>query len=137
MIVADTGAIIALLDRKERHHRPLRKLFEEAPQRWILPWAILPEVDYLASTQLGPSVEQAFLGDIAEGRFLVEWGIPSDLGRAQEIATRYKSLHLGLTDAVVVSIAERLGASAIATLDLRHFGAIAIRGNPKLLPRDL
>jgi hypothetical protein len=43
----------------------------------------------------------------------------------------------GLVDGVVVAVAERLGAEAIATLDLRHFGAIAIQGRPRLLPRDL
>jgi len=31
---------------------------------------------------------------------------------------------------------ERLGAAAIATLDLRHFGAMKINGAPALLPRD-
>jgi predicted nucleic acid-binding protein len=46
-------------------------------------------------------------------------------------------LELGLVDAVVVATAERLKAEAIATLDLRHFGAVAIKGNPRLLPRDL
>jgi len=34
-------------------------------------------------------------------------------------------------------VAERLAADAIATLDVRHFGAFPIRGNPRLLPRDL
>jgi hypothetical protein len=40
-------------------------------------------------------------------------------------------------DAVVIATATRLEARAIATLDLRHFGAITIPGNPRLLPRDL
>ncbi|MGH7676164.1 MAG: hypothetical protein ACREMV_12915 [Gemmatimonadales bacterium] len=44
---------------------------------------------------------------------------------------------VGLVDGVVISVAERLGAAAIATLDLRHFGAVAIEGKPKLVPRDL
>jgi hypothetical protein len=40
-------------------------------------------------------------------------------------------------DGVVMGVAERLGADAIATLDLRHFGAVEIRGRPALVPRDL
>jgi predicted nucleic acid-binding protein len=44
---------------------------------------------------------------------------------------------MGLVDAVVIATAARLKARTIATLDLRHFGAIAIPGNPKLVPRDL
>jgi predicted nucleic acid-binding protein len=65
----------------------------------------------------------------------VEWGGAEVLARAQELARRHKVL--GLVDSVVITVAERLKAEAIATLDLRHFGAVPIRGNPKLLPRDL
>ncbi|MCI0400639.1 MAG: PIN domain-containing protein, partial [Gammaproteobacteria bacterium] len=58
------------------------------------------------------------------------------LERARDLNHRYRSLRLGLVDAVVIAIAERLKAEAILTLDLRHFGAVDIRGRPKLLPRD-
>lgn len=44
---------------------------------------------------------------------------------------------IGLVDAVVIAMATRLKADAIATLDVRHFAAIPIPGNPALLPRDL
>jgi predicted nucleic acid-binding protein len=40
-------------------------------------------------------------------------------------------------DAVVAAVAERLGATAIATVDLRDFGALRLAGAPKLYPRDL
>jgi hypothetical protein len=36
-----------------------------------------------------------------------------------------------------MAMAERLRAAAIATLDVRHFGAVSLRGHPKLVPRDL
>jgi hypothetical protein len=38
---------------------------------------------------------------------------------------------------VVMATCIRLKASAIATLDLKHFAAVAIPGSPKLFPRDL
>ena len=41
MIVADTGAILALVDTSDRHHKTLLAVFEERPTAWILPWAIL------------------------------------------------------------------------------------------------
>lgn len=136
MIVADTGAILALVDADERHHTALRALYEDDPDGWTLPWAILPEIDYQLLTHLGPKVEAAFLGDLAAGRWSVTWGDERDLERAAEIARAHASLRLGLVDGIVMATAERLGADAIATLDLRHFGAVKIRGNPRLLPRD-
>ena len=137
MIVADTGAIVALIDADDRHHRTLRVLFEREPAVWVLPWAVLPEVDYLVGTHVGARAEEAFLADLADGLFRVEWGEDADLERANEIARRYRSLHLGLVDTVVMAVAERLRAEAIATLDLRHFAAVALRTKPRLLPRDL
>jgi len=136
VIVADTGAIVALLDAGDRHHAALREIYMSDPDRWVLPWAILPEVDYLVATQLGARAQAAFLADLAGGGFYVEWGRDADLEAAARICQQYADLRIGLVDGVVIATTERLGASAIATLDLRHFGAIAIAGQPKLLPRD-
>jgi predicted nucleic acid-binding protein len=136
VIVADTGAILALIDADDRHHDSLKRLYEQDPEAWVLPWAVLPEVDYLLAAHVGARAEAAFLEDLASGAYRVEWGDENDLGRAKELAVRYRTLKLGLVDGVVISIAERLKASAIATLDLRHFGAVSIRGGPQLLPRD-
>ncbi len=137
MIVADTGAIIALIDADDRHHAPLRDLFVSDPSAWVVPWAVLPEVDYLLATRVGLAAQDAFMADVASEVFGVEWGEPSDLTEAQEITRRYADLPIGLVDAVVVVMAQRLRAHAIATLDLRHFGVLQIDGSPRLYPRDL
>jgi hypothetical protein len=137
MIVADTGAIVALIDRSDRHHRALMERYREDRGRWLLPWAILPEVDYLIGSQLGPRAAEAFMTDLEEGAFQVEWGRDDDLARAHAIAHQHRALAMGLVDAVVMAVAERLRAEAIVTLDLRHFGAVAIKGAPALWPRDL
>lgn len=137
MIVADTGAIVALVDKHDHHHRTLRALYDPRPDEWVLPWAILPEVDYLLATQLGARAQDTFLTDLAEGAFRVEYGREQDLIRANQIGRKYRALHVGLVDGVVMAIAERLRANGIATLDLRHFGAVTLVGAPRLLPRDL
>jgi len=137
VIVADTGAVLALIDADDKHHLALRTVFEGDPNAWVLPWAVLPEVDYLLLTHLGARAEEAFLADLSSGAYRVEWGKEEDLERAHRLATRYRALKLGLVDCAVIAVAERLSAAAIATLDLRHFGAVAIEGRPKLLPRDL
>jgi hypothetical protein len=36
-----------------------------------------------------------------------------------------------------MAVAERLKAHTIATVDERHFAAVSIRGEPRLVPRDL
>ena len=137
MIVADTGAIVALIDSSERHHKALRTLYEKTADEWMLPWAILPEVDYLLGAHVSKEAQDAFLDDLAEGAFNVDWGNDGTLTDACRFAAHYQDLRLGLVDAVVITMAIAARARAIATLDLRHFGAITELGMPKLFPRDL
>ncbi len=137
MIVADTGAIVALVDSDDSHHEVLRLSFEAQPDQWVLPWAILPEVDYIVASRLGPATARAFRADLAQGLFYVEWDGASDLKRARELDAQYADLSLGLVDTVVMAIAERIGARAIATLDLSDFAPVELAGAPELWPRDL
>jgi hypothetical protein len=137
VIVADTGAIIALIDRDDRHHGVLGDVFRADPGAWVLPWAILPEVDHIVATRLGQAAAAAFRTDVVSGGFAVEWHGDEDLQRAVELDAAYADLQLGLVDAVVMAAAERLEASAIATLDLRDFAPVSLRGAPALFPRDL
>ena len=136
MIIADTGAILALLDKGDRHHPAIRALYDEGPGEWLLPWAILPEVDYLVASELGARAQEVFLADLAEGAFVVEYGKQQDVIRASQIARKYGALRLGLVDTIVMATAERLHADAIATLDLRHFASVTLAGSPRLFPRD-
>lgn len=136
MIVADTGVMVALLDTSEQRHLIVRNLYEEHADAWVVPAAILPEVEYLLASHLGARAQAIFLLDLAEGAYSVDWGQDEDLVAAQKICARYQDLGLGFVDAMVIAAAERLKAEAIATLDLRHFAPVAIRGNPRLLPRD-
>ena len=137
MIVIDTSAIVALIDADDAHHDAMVELFDDDPAACVLPWAILPEVDYLVSRHIGARVAESFLADVLQGAFAVEWGDEDDLRRAQEIRAQYSGLALGLVDSVVAAMAERLNARAIATLDLRDFGALELSGRPLLFPRDL
>jgi predicted nucleic acid-binding protein len=134
VVVADTGAVLALLDRSDRHHAEIRALYAEDPDAWLLPWAILPEVDYLISTHVSARAQRLWLEDIASGAFSVDWNA-RDLAAAHAIADRYADLEMGLVDAVVMATAERLRAD-IVTVDLRHFGAVRLAHGPRLLPRD-
>ncbi len=128
--------MVGLVDASDRHHAGLKRLFDKTGDAWVLPWAILPEVDYLLSAHVGERSSLAFLGDLAEGLFTVEWGDEGDLVRALELCKRHKALAPGLVDATVVAVAERLEAKAIVTLDLRDFSAMVGARGPKLWPRD-
>ena len=133
MIVADTGAVVALIDRSDRHHRTLREVYERDPHAWILPWAILPEVDYLVGAYVDARAQDAFMSDLADRVFTVSWGEEGDLDEARRLTDRHRALRMGLVDAVVIATAVKVKAHAIARLDLRHFGVVTTPGNPSAL----
>ncbi len=99
------------------------------------PW--LGRNDPVRSKRVPAPAAGAFRADLADGLFTIEWNEGSDLQRAVELDERYADRSMGLVDAVVMAIAERLEAQAIATLDLRDFASVELAGQPALWPRDL
>lgn len=138
MIVVDTGGLIALLNRNDAHHRRVRDLYERERRSWVIPWAVLPEVDYLASTRLGVAVARAFAEDVRDGAFVVDEQVGRDMPRACELLERYESMAIGLVDAVVMTQAERRKAKIIVTTDAKHFRAVRLdlEKPPLLVPLD-
>jgi uncharacterized protein len=82
---------------------------------------------YLIASRLGWQAETRFLGDLAAGEMSLEPVDPRDTLRIAELVARYHDLPLGTVDASVISAAERLGVTEVATLDRRHFTVVRPR----------
>lgn len=89
-----------------------------------MPTSVITEVAYLLGTRLGTEPEVRFLGDLAAGAFTVEPVAVADWLRIAELVARYGDLPLGTLDASVVTAAERLRVTEIATVDRRHFTVV-------------
>jgi predicted nucleic acid-binding protein len=137
-IVADSGAVYGLYDRRDAYHEGLRTALEDARDLIVLPAPTLGEIDYLLRVRLGNPALLRFLDDIQEGAFVVEAVTMADLRRCAALVAKYGDLDLGLSDASVVAVAERLGTDRILTVDQRDFRVIrSARGKPfHLLPAD-
>lgn len=68
--------------------------------------------------------EVDFLHDVTDGVYDLVAVVQADVNRAAQLVERYSVLPLGAADAVVVAIAERHGATTIASLDHRHFSVV-------------
>ena len=79
---------------------------------------------YLLTTRLGTEPEVRFLGDLAGGSFTVEPVAAADWLRIAELVAGYWDLPLGTVDASVVTAAERLEITEIATFDRRDFSVV-------------
>jgi uncharacterized protein len=133
MIVLDTSVIYAYYDRDDRQHSAVRELLD-TEDVCVLPTPVIPEVDYLIGKRLGQKARAAFLEDVIAGVYTLE-NVPFALyPRIQELDLRYDQLNLGFVDAAVITLAEWLKCSRIATLDHRHFAAVARELQFELLP---
>ncbi len=137
-LIADSGAIYGLYDRRDRHHSALRAAIERERGPILIPTAILGEIDYLLRTKLGIRAEFDFLDDILAGAFTLEPLTAADLARSRDLLEQFRSLDLGLADASVIATADRLRVRRILTVDERDFRAVcSADGTPfVLLPAD-
>ena len=133
-LIADSGAIFGLYDRRDRHHRALRRCIEKEPGPVLISTAILGEIDYLLRTKLGIPAEVDFLDDVLSSEFMLEPFTTSDLSRARNLIEQYRTLDLGLADAAVVATAEpfpsrtrKLSPAAPMVLHARVCGRVGRR----------
>jgi len=72
-------------------------------------------------------LEADLLDAIAEGELRLEDLERNDYARTSELVTIYADLPLGMVDASVVAVAERLDVREVATIDHRHFSVVRPR----------
>ena len=126
-LILDTGPLYATLDRDDAAYRSCRKLVEQATEPLVIPALVLVEVDYWIHERLHPGILVALLDDINAGAYQVEDLQPEDYERARELCDQYSDADIGLVDAGVLAITERLREPKLATLDRRHFGILRPR----------
>ena len=139
MIVVDTSAIIAALDANDRHHEAVREWLEAEDADLVTTPLVVAEVDHLVGAQGGPVARRAFRDDLLAGAYLVEWWTGA-LATSIPVAETYADNAIGLTDASLVALADRVETVDIATLDERHFRVMRpLSGGDafRLIPLDL
>lgn len=123
--VVDAGVLYSAADTADAYHRDALSLLEDAQTRLIVPTLVLAEVDHLIGSRLGRKAATVFVRAISE--FEMEAPHPDDWPRIIELVSRYEDLDLGLVDASVVALAERIAAPTIYTIDHRHFSVVRPR----------
>ena len=131
-VLADTGALFALVNRSDAWHERTRMWWEANREPILVPVTVIPEATYLISTRLGSSYEAAFVRWLSEGDVEVEALEREDLSRAAGLLTTYADLPLGFVDASIVAVAERLKIGTLVTTDRRHFTAVRPAHVPRL-----
>lgn len=124
MLVVDAGPLHAAAARRDKNHERSVALLSESTRPLLVPELVLTEVSYLHADRIGAHAELAFAHAVADGELVVEPVIDSDWPRICELMEQYLDLPLGMVDASVIALAERLDVQTIATLDRQHFSVV-------------
>lgn len=123
-LVCNTGPLLAVLNDRDKHHGASVALFDGFDGALIVPSLIITEVCYLAQTQVGPQAEARFLDSIVARELSIEHPTEQDWSRMAQLVRQYAGFPLGVADASVIAIAERLDITQLASVDHRHMRAV-------------
>lgn len=123
-LILDTGPLLAALDAADPDHERCASLVLEAREDLVVPGLVLAELDYWCHERLSGDAWLVFLEDLLAGAYRAEHPTREDLARCATLQRKYGDLRLGVVDASVIALAERLGEPKVATLDHRHFGVV-------------
>ena len=119
MILADTSGLLSLYNRREPTHPSVAEAVAQEQGPLVVSPYVVAELDYLVSTRLGADAEQRVLAELASPAYVLAAIDRDDLRACTELVSRYPGI--GVTDASMLVLADRLGIDRVLTLDRRHF----------------
>ena len=120
LILVDTSAVYALIDRDDRNHAPAKAKLKALKRQKLEPFLtnfLVAETHALLLSRLGIDVARQWL---LANVWRIESVIPSDEQKARDIIRTYVDKDFSYTDASSFAVMERLGLETAFTFD-RHF----------------
>ena len=134
-VLADTGPIVAILSRRDEHHRKCVEALHDLPGPLFTCWPVITEAAWLLRRD--PTAVQQLLHSLDTGFLELLPLTTADAKPIAAILKKYRDIRIQLADATLVHLATRDGLDTIFTLDQRDFSVYRLpRGKPfRILPR--
>ena len=114
-VLLDTGVIVALLDRSERHHHASVEALETLTAPLVTCEAVIAESCYLLRNLRGAA--ESVLANVAAGVFQIPFQLSRSAPEIQRVLRKYRDQDVDLADACLVYMAGELRTGDILTLD--------------------
>lgn len=125
-LLLDTGALVSLLDRGQKHHENYARFFGEWDRPVVSTEAVLTEATHLLAGLRGG--RQACVDFFLLGGALLVPATKASLRRSRDLVHQYSDLPMDYADATLVVLAEELGTNLVFTTDRRDFAVYRIKG---------
>lgn len=132
ILIVDSGPLVAYLNRNDPDHEKCAELQESYYGDLLVTTYVLTGCCYLVEKHLGPEAEINLVESVVGGDLVQVFSDGRDMARIAELMRRYRGFPLGIADASVIVVAERLKLTSVATLDHRHFRAVVPEYVPAL-----
>lgn len=129
--LVDSGAIVALVNRDDRHHQAAAAWFRQFRGRLLTTDAVITETAYVLAAS--PPHQRAALiwCERARAAGILQIEPVADYSQLASIIARYVDLPCDYADATLIALAEETGVAGIATIDQRDFSIYRLKGRKR------
>ena len=106
-MILDTSVVVAFMNRSDRRHKEVVDWLDGYRGSLVTSPLAVAEMDHLIGRLGGVSAQRALWEDFDRGAYRVEWW-PAAIYETVAVARDHEGFELGLTDASLVVLAERL-----------------------------
>lgn len=123
MILVDTGALYALIDKNDVNHSRASEFYRSAAGREVfcLTLPVLAEAWLLIEARLGRYYADRLWEAVCDGAFEILPLEREDLVSALEIERKYRDAGFGFVDATCFALCEKHKLRRVFTYDRKHF----------------
>jgi predicted nucleic acid-binding protein len=135
-VIVDTGPLVALLVKTERHHAWVCGQFETLSAPLLTCDAVLSETFFLLSHVGGGT--RSFFDLLESGLLKTGFNVLEERAALRKLVQKYADLPMSLADACLVRMAELNDGAEVFTLD-HHFGIYRKNGRqqiPSIMPKS-
>jgi len=112
-VLVDAGFLIALLSRRDRHHRWAAAQSPHLARPWKTCEAVLSEAFHLLGGGGGPALAAL----LRRRALLPEFDLGQDLERVLKLMQKYADIPMSLADACLVRMSETVSDAVLLTTD--------------------
>jgi predicted nucleic acid-binding protein len=129
-VLADTSALVALLDRSERFHSWAVEQTRTLKPPLLTCEAVLAELCFLLNPV--PGGRRAIRENLGSGAWCLDFSVQAEQGRVFSLMETYRDQPMSLADACLVRMAEQHPEASVFTLD--HHFRLYRRNRRQVLP---
>ncbi len=111
----DAGPLIALFDKNDKFHIPIKEFLKKYEGRLYTTWPVITEVSHMLDFNVGAQID--FLKWISLGAIEVKQIDMSDISRIIDLSEKYSDVPMDFADASLIIISELEGIKEIISID--------------------